>query len=151
MEPERNLAEHGLNAAILRLQESSIDLVNFTHLVPLAEALMWVYALHEWHRQQMGSTAFFSDCRERGPVVPAIVWARAKVQHHIADVTRILGAQIDWVPLGLMAGNRGSEPDRYGRDVLYEEYVGGRPIAEPLRDAYAFLQTLSDPARNRPV
>jgi len=146
MEPERVLAEYGLEAAILRVQEAQIDVVRFTHLAPLAEALMWVYALHEWHRHQLGNSVFFAECGDQGPAVPAIVWARGKVQHHIADVTRILDGRIDWVPLDLMAAYRNSGSDRFNRDGMYRQHVAARPIAEPLLEAYQFFLTLPDNA-----
>ena len=54
MEPERQLGEHGLAEALERLEARALDREDYRHLIPFAEALSWVFALHEWHRQSIG-------------------------------------------------------------------------------------------------
>ena len=163
MDPERALGEAGLEQAIQRLHVAGMDRTRY--LIPFAESLMWIYALHQWHRGRARDPATFHaelTSTVEGQNVEAIVWARGSVQHFLDDVTKtifyddgrttvlgrwVLGQgvlghagtpQLRWVELDRMR-----EPtDRHGRHLWYERHVGAKPITAPLQVAQEYFTRL---------
>jgi hypothetical protein len=148
IEPERRLGEDGLAEALDRLDERALDRETYEHLIPFAEALSWVYALHEWHKHSMHGQPFFDQMRatDDGKTVLAIAWVRARVQHYLDDVTKILttGGSFIPMPIGTIdsqvgtAGRPelrwqtlqglGNPTDRGHRHEYYRDFVGGKPL-----------------------
>ena len=163
---ERHIGERGLRLALDRLKERVQAQDPLGCLIPLAEALAWLYSLHEWNRDRLGSWQFFSQAQGSadGQTLLGLIWARGAVAHRMTNVTRIvmdlttssiLGAAVvgrmrlgsagtpilHWIDEAAVPARQ--RPDRFGRDAMYGQHVGGQLLIPPLESAFSFLQGLS--------
>jgi hypothetical protein len=101
----------------------------------------------------MNGQPFFDQMRatDDGKTVLAIAWVRARVQHYLADVTKILttGGSFIPMPIGTIdsqvgtAGRPelrwqtlqglGNPTDPWHRHQYYRDFVGGNGTCQPLR------------------
>lgn len=159
----RQLGEAGLKEAMDRLQDRVTGEPD-NALISLAEALHWLYALHEWHRSTQQN--FFSMCgaAPEGETLRGIVYARGLLTHGMTDVTALINVQpvvlsggsmahrgsrilyggpiydVRWAEFGTVPAPQTTE--RHGRDQLYVRYVSQRTLMDPLNAAAGWLRVL---------
>jgi hypothetical protein len=161
---QRLLGEQGLELALGRLGLGVQSREPFDYLIPFAEALAWIYSLHEWHRERLDRSSFFRQAQAStdGEALLGIIWARGAVTHRLTNVTEIV---MDLTRSGILGkaalivlGSPGIpvlqwveeanvpakvKPDRYNRDMMYARHVAGQPLLPPLEVARSFLMSLS--------
>lgn len=109
--------------------------------------MAWLYSLHDYNRKVLGNDGYFARCRDDpgGRVFCALVYARAFVAHDLMDLTLrwqgTRGRGVRWIDRGRW--RLPPDPDKYGRDSLYDDLVVGQPLSDPLRTAQAFVASLS--------
>ncbi|MEV4627627.1 hypothetical protein AB0J90_15205 [Micromonospora sp. NPDC049523] len=166
MPSERWIAELGLSEALDRLQHRIAEGTGSEHLIPFAEALQWVYSLHEYHR--LTHPDFFNQAAAHpaGETLGAIVYARGLLTHRMADVTRLIGSrpfrldisrlgggdtlggsgiQVYWANLAALPAP--GRPERHSRDVFYDRHLSGVPLLEPFGPVHDWLTGRPEPSR----
>jgi hypothetical protein len=163
-DPSQQLGETGLQQALLRLK-ASLTQSGGEPLVALAEILTWAYSLEEWHKlrlQGLGRAYYPArDAVPDGQVVAGLIYARGLVAHQLT----LVGSLITWSSqLGVPSAQPGvmqlgvgnteewrwkplqelpapGQPEKHGRDQLYQAHLAGRPLLEPLQAAVRFFLT----------
>ena len=149
-EPEWELAILGLDEAIGRLRVSLVRRRGHEHLIPVLEALSWLYALDELEKRRLTGNVHRHVCdgSDDGRVHRALIWARGKMHHNMLDLGVIRSASSDsgpsvrWVgahDLLRWAADRDTRPDLHSRAEDFDRLVAGRPLEEPLRRARDFV------------
>lgn len=167
---ERQLGELGLRLALSRLRERVGAEDPMGCRICLAEALGWLYSLHEVFRERLGNHRFFSRVRGSvdGGTFLGLIWARGAVSHHLTNVTYIVmdettsGIPGAAVPGLMRLGSAGTlephwvevdavpslkRPEKHGRDAMYDRCVGGQLLLPPLERVFLFVTgfSCSDP------
>lgn len=147
---ERWLAELGLSEAVDRLDRRIAEGTGNEHLIPFAEALQWVYSLHEYHRLTRPDFFDRAAAHPAGETLRAMVFARGLLTHGLADVTRLTGSRPFRIRISRLGGGDAldgdgievywadlaalpppGKPEKHGRDALYDKYLSGVPLLEP--------------------
>ena len=153
---EQRRAEEGLHQALDRLEERIGDATLGDPLVPLGEALNWLYSLEEWHRRQLDSVGVpdYYARRSRDPdgrVAAGVIYARGLVAHQLADVSALVvgvypsvfpsvfpgGQQWRWRPFSELPAP--GKKELHGRDDRYKQHVQQQPVMTTMRAAERFF------------
>ena len=55
----------------------------------------------------------------------------------------------EWIPLADLPSP--GEPEKHGRDQMYQEHVAGRPMTEPMEDALRWYKSEPDTGNDGPL
>jgi hypothetical protein len=158
------IGEQALRAALERVRSRRNDTPHVE--IAATEGLWWCAALDDWHARRIGESKYYRsrDGHPQGRVVAGLIYARNLSAHQLALVPGFLDIGEPLIPFEEIREGEGSIswgrqpveirwmpferlpspdlPERQGRDRMYAEFVGGRPLEEPLRDALAFFEDL---------
>ncbi|MEU8253243.1 hypothetical protein AB0C06_03105 [Micromonospora inaquosa] len=158
MPSERWLAELGLSEAVDRLEHRVADGTGREHLIPFAEALQWVYSLHEYHRLTRRDFFARAAADRAGETLRAMVYARGLLTHGMADVTRLTGSRPFRIGVSRLSGGDAldgpgievfwadfaalppGKPEKHGRDALYQKHLSSVPLLDPFGPVLDWLK-----------
>jgi hypothetical protein len=134
MTPERELGERGLSDAIDRLAQSMVG--GSWDAVPFTEALFWVVALRDYHKQS----------NER---IEALSWARNFAAHDLITLGDVLPLGsvgiLAWVIADLLPESKWAQANPTKTDrkmLLYVQWVQNQRLLDPLMWAQDFFRSL---------